>query len=89
MLSDHLLKHHERNQNLRETGNLKHLYRNKLDKVCFAHDAMYSDSKDLTQRTISSVVYKFFEKKTWLGVSISEHLSEELYKPAIKKFEQR
>ena len=64
MLSDHLLKHHERNQNLRETGNLKHLYRNKLDKVCFAHDAVYSDSKDLTQRTISSVVYKFFEKKT-------------------------
>ena len=89
MLSDHLLKHHERNQNLRKTGNLKHLYRNKLDKVCFAHDAMYSDSKDLTQRTISSVVYKFFEKKTGLGVSASEQLSEELYKPAIKKFEQR
>ena len=64
MLSDHLLKHHERNQNLRETGNLKHLYRNKLDKVCFVYDAVYSDSKDLTQRTISSVVYKFFEKKT-------------------------
>ena len=25
----------------------KHLCRNNLDKVCFAHDPVYSDSKDL------------------------------------------
>ena len=31
-------KHCERNQKSRETGNLAHLYRNKLDKACFAHD---------------------------------------------------
>ena len=31
----------------RETGNLKHLYRNELDKTCFSHDTVYSDSKDL------------------------------------------
>ena len=36
--------HSERIRNFRETGNLKHLYRSKLDKVCFAHDAAYSES---------------------------------------------
>ena len=46
-------KHRERIQKFRETGNLKHLYRNELDKACFAHDATYSDSKDLAKRTIS------------------------------------
>ena len=30
-----------------ETGNLKYLYRNELEKTSFAHDAVYSDSKDL------------------------------------------
>ena len=33
-----LTKHHERIKKFRETGNLKHLYRSKLDKACFAHD---------------------------------------------------
>ena len=32
-----LAKHRERNKKFRETGNLKHLYKNKLDKACFAH----------------------------------------------------
>ena len=32
-------KDQERIQTFRETGILKHLYRNKLDKACFAHDA--------------------------------------------------
>ena len=31
-------KHDERIKKFRETGNLKHLYRNELDKTCFAHD---------------------------------------------------
>ena len=31
-------KHGERIKKFRETGNLKHLYRNELDKTCFAHD---------------------------------------------------
>ena len=33
-------KNQERIQNLRETGNLKRLYRNELKKACFAHDAL-------------------------------------------------
>ena len=32
-------KHRERIQKFRETGNLRHLYRNELDKACFVHDA--------------------------------------------------
>ena len=43
-------KHRERIQKFRETGNLKHLYRNELDKACFAHDAGYSESKKLPER---------------------------------------
>ena len=46
-------KHRERIQTFSETGNLKHLYKNKLGKACFAHNALYSDSKDLAKRTIS------------------------------------
>ena len=42
----------------RETGNLKYLYRDELDKSCFAHDAAYSDSKDLAKRTISDKILK-------------------------------
>ena len=47
------IKHRERIQKFRETGNLKHLYRNKLNKACLAHDLAYSDSKDLEKITIS------------------------------------
>ena len=107
-------KHRERIQKFRETSNLKHLYRNKLDKAWFAHDAVYSDSKDSAKRTISdnilkdkayeiarnrkydgyqralpSIVCKFFDKKTGLGISVNEQLAEELRKPVIKKFKRR
>ena len=51
-------KHHERIQKLKETCNLKHLHRNELDKTCFAHNAAYSDSKDLAKRTISDKIWK-------------------------------
>ena len=51
-------KHHERIQKLKETCNLKHLHRNELDKTCFAHNAAYSDSKDLAKRTISDKILK-------------------------------
>ena len=97
-------KHRERIQKFRKTGNLEHLYRNEVDKTCFAHDAAYSDSKDLAERTISdkilkdrpyeiagnrgydgyqrtlvSIVYKFFDKKTRSWISANEQLSEELH----------
>ena len=107
-------KHCERIQKFKETGNLKHLYRNELDKDCFAHDAAYLDSKDLPKRTISdkilkdrayeiarnrkydgyqeaiaTMVYKCFDKKTRLGLSVNEQLAKVLHKPVIKKFRRR
>ena len=51
-------KYCERIQNFKEIGNLKHIYKNELDKACFAHDAAYSDSKDLAKRTISDKIMK-------------------------------
>ena len=81
---------------IRETDNLEHLYRNKLGKACFTHDAAYSDSKDLAKRTIwdkiwvlASMVYKFFEKKTILVLSVNDQLAAELHKPVIKKIKGR
>ena len=46
-------------QMFRETCNLKHIYKNELDKAFFAHDAAYSDSKDLAKRTISGKTFKY------------------------------
>ena len=51
-------KHREKIQKLRETGNLKHLHRNELNKACFAHDTGYSDSKDLAKGAISNKILK-------------------------------
>ena len=51
-------KHRERIQNFRETGNLKHLYVNELDKACFAHDAVYSESNNLYKRIILDKILK-------------------------------
>ena len=51
-------KHRERIQKFRETGTLRHFYRNELEKVCSAHNAAYSESKDLAKRTISEKILK-------------------------------
>ena len=50
-----LTKHREI---IREISNLKHFYRNELDKARFAHDAAYSESKDLAKGTISDEILK-------------------------------
>ena len=51
-------KHKQRIQKFKETGDTKYIYRNELDKACFAHDAAYSDSKDITKRTVADKVLK-------------------------------
>ena len=53
-----LTKHRERIKKIRKTGILKHLYRNELDKPCFADDTTYFDSKDLALVTISGKILK-------------------------------
>ena len=116
-------KHKQRMQKFKETGDTNYIYKNELDKVCFAHDAAYSDSKDLTKRTVAdkvlrnrtfniakdqkydgyqrgltSMVYKFFDKKSkgsgakhinTKRARQNQQLAEELHKPIIRKFEKK
>ena len=49
-------KHKQRIQKFKETGDTNYIYKNELGKACFTHDAAYSDSKDLTTRTIADKI---------------------------------
>ena len=55
-------KHREIIQKFKEAVSLKHIYKNELKKLVayssHTHDATYSDSKDLTKRTISGKALK-------------------------------
>ena len=51
-------KHKQRIQKFKETGDTNYIYKNELDKACFAHDAPYSDSKDLTKRTVADKILR-------------------------------
>ena len=55
-------KHKQRIQKFKETGDTNYIYKNELYKACFTHDAAYSDSKDVTKRT---VVDKNLKNKTF------------------------
>ena len=43
-------RHKERIKKLKQTGDMRFIYRNELDKACFQHDSAYPDHKDLTNR---------------------------------------
>ena len=51
-------KHKQRIQKFKQTGDTNYIYKNELDKACFTHDAAYSDSKDLTKRTVADKILK-------------------------------
>ena len=51
-------KHKQRIQKFKETDDTNYIYKNELGKACFSHDAAYSDSKDLTKRTIADKILK-------------------------------
>ena len=51
-------KNEQRIQKLKKTGDTNYVYKNKLDEACFVHDAAYSDSKDLTKRTVADKILK-------------------------------
>ena len=44
-------KSKERIQEVKEKGDSKYIYQNKLDKACFQHDMAYGDFRDLPRRT--------------------------------------
>ena len=51
-------KHKQRIKKFRETGDTNYIYKNELDKACFAHDAACSDSKSPTKRTIADKILR-------------------------------
>ena len=51
-------KHKQRIQKFKETGDTNYIYKNELDKACFAHDATYSDSKHLIKRPVADKILK-------------------------------
>ena len=51
-------KHEQKIQKFKKTVDTNYIYKNELDKACFTHDATYSDSKDLTKRTVPDKILK-------------------------------
>ena len=51
-------RHKQRIQQFMQTGDTNYIYKKELDKACFAHDAAYSDSKDLIKRTQSDKILR-------------------------------
>ena len=41
-----------------QTGETSYIYKNELDKACFAHDAAYSDFKDIKNRTAADKILR-------------------------------
>ena len=55
MLADNLLNVKEKNK---ETGDSRHIYKNKPDKTCFQHEMAYRHLKHLPRRTTLYYVIK-------------------------------
>ena len=51
-------EHKQRIQKFKETGNLRYIYQNELDKACFQHVMSYGDFKDLTRRKASDKILR-------------------------------
>ena len=84
-------KHCERIQKFRETDNWKYIYKNERDKVCFARDATYSDSKPLAKRAISYKILKERAYEMAINTKYERYqrgLANMVYKPFNKKQDQ-
>ena len=51
-------KNKERIQKFKETGELRCIYQNELDKASFQHDTAYKDFKDLPRKTASDKILR-------------------------------
>ena len=51
-------RHKERIKEFKRTGDMRHIYRNELDKACFQHDSGYADHKDLINRAEADKVLR-------------------------------
>ena len=50
-----------------------------------AYEIARNHKYDGYRRALTSMIYRFFDKKTGPGVSVNEKLAEELHKPVTKK----
>ena len=55
---DHLLNMNKEFKSLKKLETQTIYIKNELDKACFVHDAAYSNSKDLTKRTVADKILK-------------------------------
>ena len=53
-----ITKHKQRIQKFKEARDTNYIYKNELDKACFAYDSAYSDRKDLIKRTVADKILK-------------------------------
>ena len=51
-------KNKKRIQNFNQTGDLRYIYRNELDKAYFQHDMAYGDFKDLKKRIAADKILR-------------------------------
>ena len=51
-------KNKERTKFFKETGDLRYIYQNELDKACFRYDMAYQNFKDLNRRTAVNKVLR-------------------------------
>ena len=49
-------KNKERIQKFKDTRDIRYIYQNEIDKLCFQHYMTYKDFKDLLRRTASDKV---------------------------------
>ena len=56
-LADYLVNINKEFKSLKKLE-IQTICKNELDKACFAHDAAYSDSKDLTKRTAADKILR-------------------------------
>ena len=51
-------RHRDRIIKFIQTGDTNYIYKHELDKACFAHDAAYSDFKDIKNRTAAGKILR-------------------------------
>ena len=51
-------RHKDRVNKFIQTGDTNYIYKNELYKACFAHDAAYSDFKDIKNRTAADKILR-------------------------------
>ena len=73
-------------QKIKDTGEWRYIYSNKLDKPCFQHDMAYGDFKDLATRTTSDKIKHLILLKIQNMIDINVELFQSSITFLIKRF---